>query len=87
MKRTICHPRVPVRSFKDAKLAKDFQAVLVEFQGAQKLALQSREKSFTTSMVQSFPLPPPTIANRLEEEGRGSGIAAANTPGIITGRE
>jgi syntaxin 7 len=41
--------------------------VLVEFQGAQKLA-QSREKSFTTSVVQSFPLPPPTIANRLENK-------------------
>ncbi len=41
--------------------------MLVEFQGAQKLA-QSREKSFTTSVVQSFPLPPPTIANRLENK-------------------
>jgi syntaxin 7 len=55
------------KKLKDAKLAKDFQAVLVEFQGAQKLA-QSREKSFTTSVVQSFPLPPPTIANRLESK-------------------
>jgi syntaxin 7 len=55
------------KRLKDAKLAKDFQAVLVEFQGAQKLA-QSREKSFTTSVVQSFPLPPPTIANRLESK-------------------
>jgi syntaxin 7 len=55
------------QKLKDAKLAKDFQTVLVEFQGAQKLA-QSREKSFTTSVVQSFPLPPPTIANRLESK-------------------
>ncbi len=54
------------KKLKDAKLAKDFQAVLVEFQGAQKLA-QSREKSFTTSMVQSFPLPPPRVQQHHKE--------------------
>jgi hypothetical protein len=60
--------------------------VLVEIQGAQKLA-QSREKSFTTSMVQSFPLPPPTIANRLESKEEEVALLQQTHQVIITGRE
>jgi syntaxin 7 len=52
----------------DAKLAKDFQAVLLEFQGAQKLA-QSREKAFTPNLLSpqsANQLPPLSANNRLE---------------------
>lgn len=44
------------KKLRDAKLAKDFQAVLVEFQSAQKLA-QSREKKYAPVLPQSVHLP------------------------------
>jgi syntaxin 7 len=56
------------KKLRDAKLAKDFQAVLLEFQGAQKLA-QSREKAFTPNLLSpqsANQLPPLSANNRLE---------------------
>jgi syntaxin 7 len=56
------------KKLRDAKLAKDFQAVLLEFQGAQKLA-QSREKAFTPNLLSpqsANQLPPLSGNNRLE---------------------
>jgi len=56
------------KKLRDAKLAKDFQAVLLEFQSAQKLA-QSREKAFTPNLLSpqsANQLPPLSANNRLE---------------------
>ncbi|CAK9238035.1 unnamed protein product [Sphagnum jensenii] len=56
------------KKLRDAKLAKDFQAVLLEFQGAQKLA-QSREKAFTPNLLSpqsANQLPPLSANNGLE---------------------